>query len=378
MQWNWQYPDWPHFTWDSARLARLEAAFLRESGIIAGAAKHLAVADRDALTVDLMTGDAMDTSEIEGEYLDRESVRSSILRQLGLAVDKRVARPAEAGVAEMQVNVFKTYSEPLSDGALFAWHGMVANGRLDLEVIGRYRDHAEPMRVVSGTGRKQRIHFEAPPSKRIEKEMRAFIRWFNAGTPDGDLSIPILTRAGIAHLWFESIHPFEDGNGRIGRAIAEKAIMQGLSHHVVTALSTTLLRRRKDYYQALENASRGLATTDWLVWFAGMAIETGRHGLAQVEFIIHKTKLLDSVRGRINERQEKVLRRMFAAGGEGFKGGLSARNYAAITGAASATVTRDLADLTAKGALIREGEWKATRYRLNIPDSFGKRLGRNR
>jgi Fic family protein len=367
MQWNWQHPDWPHFTWDEARLAQSEARFLHETGMMAGATKHLVMAERDALTVDLMTGDAMDTSEIEGEYLNRESVQSSIRRQLGLAVDKRKVRPTEAGIAEMQVNAFKTNSLPLSHDALFAWHGMVASGRRDLEVIGRYRDHAEPMRVVSGTDAKQRIHFEAPPSKRVEAEMRAFIRWFNAGAPSGDLSIPILTRAGIAHLWFESIHPFEDGNGRIGRAVAEKAIMQRLLHPSVTVLSSTLLKHRKNYYKALENASRDLAITDWLVWFAEMAIEASRQGLAQVEFIIHKTKLLDSVRGNINERQEKVLLRMFAAGIEGFKGGLSARNYAAITGVASATVTRDLADLVAKGALLREGERKASRYRLNLP-----------
>lgn len=367
MQWNWQHSDWPHFNWDKARLAQSEALFLHETGMMAGAAKHLVVADRDALTVDLMTGDAMDTSEIEGEYLDRESVQSSIRRQLGLAVDKQKVRPTEAGIAEMHVNAFKTFSEPLSHDTLFAWHGMVASGRRDLEVIGRYRDHAEPMRVVSGTGAKQRIHFEAPPSKRVEAEMRAFIRWFNAGAPGGDLSIPILARAGIAHLWFESIHPFEDGNGRIGRAVAEKAIMQRLLHPSVTALSSTLLKHRKNYYKALENASRDLAITDWLVWFADMTIEASRQGLAQVEFIIHKTKLLDAVRGNINERQEKVLLRMFAAGIEGFKGGLSAKNYATITGAASATVTRDLADLVAKGALLREGERKASRYRLNLP-----------
>ena len=367
MQWNWQHPDWPHFIWDEARLARPEAVFLRESGMTTGAAKHLVVTDQDALTVDLMTGDAMDTSEIEGEYLDRESVQSSIRRYLGLAATKRTARPAEAGIAEMVVNVFKTFSEPLSHDVLFAWHGMVASGRRDLDVIGRYRDHAEPMRIVSGTGRNQRIHFEAPPSNRVDEEMGRFILWFNAGTPGGGASIPILTRAGIAHLWFESIHPFEDGNGRIGRAIAEKAIMQGLSHPGITALSSTLIKRRKNYYKALENASRSLEITDWLAWFADIALEAGRNGLAQVEFLIHKAKLLDLVRGKVNERQEKALLRMFAAGIEGFKGGLSAKNYAAITGAAPATVTRDLVDLAAKGALIREGERKATRYRLNMP-----------
>lgn len=367
MKWNWQQPEWPAFTWDQQKLTRAERIFLEEAGMVSGASMHLTVKDNESLMVELMTGDALDTSKIEGEILNRESVLSSIRRNLGLKVERKRSTPAEAGIAEMTVNNFQTYADPLDHHSLHAWHGMVVGERLDLDSIGRYRNHTEPMQIVSGTGRKRRIHFEAPPSGQVSPEMGKLIQWFNKTAPSTTKTpLPVLVRAGIAHLWFESIHPFEDGNGRIGRAIAEKAIMQGLSNPTVTALSTTLLRHRKEYYQALEMASTGMEITDWLLWLSAAAIEAGRYCMSQVEFLIAKTKLLDSLRDRINPRQEKVLLRMFAAGPDGFVGGLSAKNYATITNAASATVTRDLTDLVAKDALTKTGERKTTRYHLNI------------
>ncbi len=366
-KWNWQNPKWPHFTWDQEKLARAERIFLEENGVSSGASMHLAVRDKDALTVELMTGSALDTTKIEGETLDRDSVQSSIRRDLGFKVDRKRSRPAEAGIARMTVSNFQTYADPLSAGSLSAWHELIMGERTDLDRVGRYRKHDEPMQVVSGLGRKRRVHFEAPPSADVAAEMARFIRWFNTtALPAAKTRLPVLVRAGMAHLWFESIHPFEDGNGRLGRALAEKAIMQGLSNPTVTALSPTLLKYRKAYYRALEQASAGLEITDWLLWFSAAAIEAGRHCLSRVEFLIAKTRLLDSLRDRINPRQEKALLRLFAAGPDGFVGGLSAGKYASITGAAPATATRDLADLAAKGALTKTGERKATRYHLNI------------
>lgn len=365
MKWNWQNPEWPDFIWDQNKLIRAERIFLEETGMTSGASRHLLVRDKETLMVELMTGDALDTSEIEGETLDRASVQSSIRRGLGLKVDKRRVKPAEAGIAEMMVNNFQTYLHPLEHRNLFSWHGMIVGERLDLDTVGQYRNHKEPMQVVSGVGRKRRVHFVAPPSEKVQSEMGRLIRWFNKTKPHtGKPPLPVLVRAGIVHLWFESIHPFEDGNGRIGRALAEKALMQGLLNPTMTALSTTLLRHRKVYYQALEKASTGLEITDWLLWFSAAAIEAGRHCLAQIEFLIEKTKLLDSLKGQMNPRQEKALLRMFAVGPDGFVGGLSAKNYATITGAASATATRDLADLVSKRALVKAGERKATRYHL--------------
>lgn len=223
------------------------------------------------------------------------------------------------------------------------------------------------MQVVSGSVYEPKVHFEAPSSSRVPSEMKRFIAWFGQTAPGGENALPALTRAGIAHLYFESIHPFEDGNGRIGRAIAEKALAQSLGQPTLTALAATILARRKSYYEALERANKENEITRWLMWFAGVAIEAQRGTIALVEFLIDKTKLLDRLKGQLNARQEKALRRMFREGPEGFKGGLSAGKYSTITGASPATTTRDLADLVEKGALVREGERRYARYHLSVP-----------
>lgn len=179
--------------------------------------------------------------------------------------------------------------------------------------------------------------------------------------------LPAITRAGISHIYLESIHPFEDGNGRIGRGIAEKAAAQAVGQPILLSLATTILAHQKRYYEALERANRRIDLTEWLMWFGEIALEVQRRSLALVEFVIAKTKLLDRLRGEINARQEKALLRMFEEGPEGFKGGLSAGNYMTITGASPATTTRDLADLVEKGALVRSGELKHARYALRVP-----------
>ena len=367
MTWNWQQPDWPKFTWDGARLALAEEQFLIGGGVFVGAVKHLRDADRNQLTIEAMSAEALTTSEIEGEILNRASVQSSIQRQMGLASDHRRVAPAEQGVSEMIVSLYKTFSAPLSEMMLFEWHGMLMKGRRDLLEVGTYRTSAEPMQVVSGAIDAPKIHFEAPPSNEVPFEMDGFIDWFNRTAPGGREPLPAITRAGTAHLYFESIHPFEDGNGRVGRAIAEKSLAQNLGQPTLIALAATILARRASYYAALEAANKRNEISKWLAWFAGATIEAQRRTMALIEFLIAKTKLFDRLSGQLNERQKKALLRMFEEGPAGFKGGLSAGNYGTITGASPATATRDLADLTAKGALIREGERKSARYALDIP-----------
>ena len=366
MNWNWQTPDWPNFTWNLSRMAATEEQFLIGAGVVIGTAKHLGEDERNQLLVEVMSGEALTTSEIEGEILNRASVQSSIQRQLGLAADKRRTTPAEQGIAEMMVDLFRSSAEPLSNEMLYRWHQMVAAGRKDLIDIGRYRTGKEPMQVISGRIGAQKVHFEAPPSKRVPSEMKRFIAWFNQTVPQGVEPLPAITRAGIVHLYFESIHPFEDGNGRIGRAIAEKAMAQSYGQPLLVALATTILAHQKSYYEALEKANKQVDVTAWLTWFADIALEAQRRTITQVEFLIAKTKLLDRLRGHINDRQQKALLRIFREGPEGFKGGMSAGNYSTITGASPATTTRDLADLTEKGALVRTGERKHARYALNL------------
>jgi Fic family protein len=366
MRWNWQQEDWPNFSWNAPRLQKAEALFLEGAGIAIGISRHLGEADRGALSVELMSHEAIDTSAIEGEALDRDSVQSSIRRHLGLAGDQRRVKPAEAGIAEMMVDLYERVAEPLHESTLHQWHRLVANGRTDLADIGRYRTGGDPMQIVSGPLHRPKVHFEAPPAAQVDQEMARFLAWVEQSGPGGPSPLPPLTRAGLAHIWFESIHPYEDGNGRIGRAVSEKLLAKGLPTPVVTGMASTLLAHRKAYYAALERAHGRLEITDWLLWFAAKAIEAQRRTLQQVEFVLAKARTLDSLRGKLNPRQEQALLRMFAAGPDGFAGGLSAANYMTITGAPPATTTRDLAALVGLGALLRTGEHKATRYQLNI------------
>lgn len=234
-----------------------------------------------------------------------------------------------------------------------------------IETVGSYRTHTEPMQIVSGEPGLAEIHFEAPPSTRVPAEMDTFLSWFNDTAPSGKTPLPPLTRAGLAHLYFESIHPFEDGNGRIGRAISEKALAQSIGEPSLIALAYTVERHRKRYYEMLEASSMNTTITDWLVYFANTILDAQRTTLARVDFSVAKAKFYERFRDQFNKRQEKVIGRMFREGVYGFKGGLSAENYLAITKTSRATATRDLRDLVARGALKRTGELRHTRYFLN-------------
>ncbi len=363
MTWNWQHKDWPNFAYDAAALSQVESQFLHKAGIMHGSLKHITQDDKESLRVQLISEEAYKTSEIEGEILDRDSLQSSIRKHFGLKTDGRKIPAAEQGIAEMLVDLYKTYDKPLDHKRLFLWHEMLTNGRRDLKDIGCYRSHEEPMQIVSGTLYEPEVHFEAPPSKDVPSEMEAFIAWFNG---QGE-KLPILLRSGIAHIWFESIHPFEDGNGRIGRAISEKALSQGLERPTLIALARGIERSRKAYYAALHGASDSLDIQDWLAFFCQTVLEAQDYTQIMIDFLIEKSKFYDRLEGKkLNERQSKVIARMFEEGNEGFKGGLSAENYISISGAARATATRDLQGLVEISALKKTGERKYTRYYLNI------------
>lgn len=359
MTWNWQQADWPHFTYDEAAIAPLEADFLRESGILIGTFRHLDADEKDLLTVDLMSTEALKTSEIEGEILNRDSLQSSIRRQFGQQTDGRKIPPAEQGIAEMMVNLYRTFDQPLSHGTLHDWHRMLTYGRNDLNDIGRYRTHGDPMQIVSGAVYRPKVHFEAPPSDQMQWQMDGFLEWFN-----GSQSLPALIRSGIAHLYFVCIHPFEDGNGRIGRAIAEKAIAQNTGQPSLTALATRIENGRNAYYDALEAANKQNEITEWLLYFGQVILDAQKTTETHIQFLIDKAKLYDRLRGRLNERQEKAIARMFNEGPNGFTGGLSSENYVSITQTSTATATRDLRQLVELGALKRTGKLKGTRYWL--------------
>ncbi len=366
MIWNWQKKDWPKFSYDKVLLEELEGQFLLMSGVLIGAYQHVSDEDKNILIVDIMSNEALKTSKIEGEILNRDSLQSSIRRNFGLVVDKKKIPPAEQGIAEMMVDLYRTFNQPLTQKSLFAWHHMLMSGRSDLKNVGAYRGHGDPMQVISGALHRPRVHFEAPPSNNMKHEMKQFIAWFNETAPGGMSPLPALTRAGIAHLYFVCIHPFEDGNGRIARALTEKALSQSLRQPTLIALSHVIEKYRKVYYDALEHNNKTLEITDWLVYFAKTIIQAQEYTQHMINFLIEKTKLYDKTRGNLNERQTKAIGRIFLEGPEGFRGGLSAENYIRITGTSRATATRDLQELVDMGVLHRTGELKSTRYHLNI------------
>ncbi|MDF1659202.1 MAG: Fic family protein [Verrucomicrobiales bacterium] len=361
MKWNWQQAGWGEFSYRDKNLTPLEREFLHQTGLIFGAYRHLSSHERDKLRVELISDEALKTSEIEGEYLNRESLQSSIRKHLGLDTDHRRIPPGEAGIAEFMIHLFSRFDDPLDHETLFHWHKLLMNGRHDLQEIGAYRSDPSPMQIVSGQLHEPKVHFEAPPSDRVTAEMDQFIAWFNESAVQ---QLPALTRAGITHSYFESIHPFEDGNGRIGRALSEKALAQSLGQPSLIPLAAEIHRERKRYYGALAAVSKDNEITDWLEYFAQTVLDAVHATHRQVGFLIEKSKLFQRLDGQLNSRQEKCLLRLFEAGPKGFEGGLSAKNYISITQAHRVTATRDLNDLVEKGALTKVGERKSTRYFL--------------
>jgi Fic family protein len=368
MTWNWQRPDWPNFTYDPEVFEPLEQQFLLRSGEFIGACKHIGRDEQETLKIELLSEEAVKTSEIEGDILNRDSVQSSLRQQFGLGVEHPGVNPAERGISQMTAHLYRGFAAPLDEKALFEWHTMVMSGNTSAAVIGGYRTHAEPMQVVSGADYRRTVHFEAPPSPRVPDEMKRFIDWFNDTGPAGKNPLPALARAGVTHLYFESIHPFEDGNGRIGRALSEKALAQILRQPSLIALAYTIERKRNNYYAALERSNKDLEITEWVRYFADTILEAQINTLRRVEFYVAKAKFYQRLRGRLNARQDKVIARMFREGIDGFKGGLSAENYIIIAKASRASATRDLQDLVEIGALTRTGTLRHTRYFLNLAE----------
>jgi len=366
MRWNWTRATWPNFRFESTALEPLERRFLLSSGEILGAVRHVTGDERDRLRIELLSEEAMRTSAIEGEELDRASVQSSLRRQFGLPTDAATLKPLEQGIAELMADVYSGFATPLTHETLYRWHGMLLSHDRSLQTVGAYRGHDDAMQIVSGRLDRTTVHFEAPPSKQVPGEMQAFLDWFNRAGPDGPVPLPALTRAALGHLWFESIHPFEDGNGRLGRALAEKSLAQNIGQPSLIALAYTIERDRKGYYDQLETHQKSLEVTDWLLWFGESVLKAQQVTLERVAFFIAKAKFYDLHRDQLNERQAKAIERIFREGPAGFKGGLSAENYIAITGTSRATTTRDLQDLVEMGALKRTGERRHTRYWLNL------------
>jgi len=359
MRYNWQQQTWPDFRFDSQVIEAELRTFSHGSGIARGMWSALSAPLQTEAVVNLLIVEAMKTSEIEGEYFSREDVMSSVRNRLRLQPPRPASVDRAArGVAELMVSVRETFAAPLSETLLFDWHDTLMLGR---DAVGRgWRTSPEPMQVVSGRQDRPTVHFEAPPSADVPTEMARFLKWFN-GCDD---SLDPVVRAAVAHVYFESIHPFEDGNGRIGRAISEKAIAQGFGHPALLSLSLEIESNRKAYYDALQEAQRGNELTPWLVYFAKLVVAAQQKANEQIQFVVWQARFLERFESALKTRQLKVLRRMIEAGPDGFTGGMSAKKYVAMTGTSRATATRDLQELMKLEALKRTGEGRGVRYWL--------------
>ena len=362
MPWNWELPNWPKFQFDPDHIAHLERQFLLGVGSALAYLKTIEAQEYNRFIVEILSLEGVESSRIEGEILDRESLQSSIKQHFGLPTKEKRGADKESGMAQLLCDVYESYDKPLTHEMLWRWHSMLFKDLSNIADCGKYRTHPEPMQIVSNRYDSQRVFFEAPPSAKVHQEMTAYVHWFNASKGSGS----ILGRAAIAHVYFESIHPFEDGNGRIGRVLVEKILSQGVGRPVLIAISKMLEKRKKEYYSALEKCNRTLDVQDWVEFFSSVVIQAHEESMNLLYFIIEKSKMLTTLSGQINTRQMKVLLRMFAEGPTGFKGGLSAENYISITKTTRATATRDLTDLVEKGALVKTGELRHTRYRLNL------------
>lgn len=370
MTYNWQQPDWPYFTYDLAGVQDSLYQFAEKTGRVSGVLLGLPDELKNEVLIDLIVQEASETSAIEGELISREDIRSSICNQLGFNHEpEKVLDPRAHDIASLMLDMQKTFHEPLSQQKLFAWHTMLFKHSADIKrmTVGQWRIHVEPMQIISGPVGKVKIHFEAPPSSQVPEEMKHFLQWFNETAPHKNKTISTpLVRAAIAHLYFESIHPFEDGNGRIGRAIAEKALSQGLGYCVLMSLSQTIEKNKKNYYEALKEAQSNNHITAWIEYFVETALAAQINAEQQINFILLKAKFFDKFKPQLSERQLKVVQRMFKAGPQGFIGGMNATKYISLTGVSKATATRDLQYLLSIGVLKQEGGGRSTHYQLNL------------
>jgi Fic family protein len=356
--------EWPVFRWDEGLAAQHLAPVRHRQGRLIGRMEALGFDLRAEAVLATLTEDVLKSSEIEGEIFDKDQVRSSIARRLGM--DIGALAPADRhieGVVEMMLDATQKYPEPLTDERLFAWHAaLFPTGRSGMTkiIVGAWRDDGSgPMQVVSGPMGRERMHYEAPSAPRLEAEMSAFLKWFN----DEAVLDPVL-KAALAHLWFVTIHPFDDGNGRMARAIADMALARSeQSAQRFYSMSAQIRLERNAYYEILEATQKGdLDVTAWLEWFLGCldrAIEGAEDTLSGV---LRKARFWEAIKDQpLNERQRKVINRLL----HGFEGKLTSSKWATLTKSSPDTALRDITDLIKRGILVRDpGGGRSTSYSL--------------
>ena len=362
----WQLTEWPALAWDDQSLSTLLARVSHKQGRLLGKMEALGFELRDEANLRTLTEDVIKSSDIEGEQLEPDQVRSSIARRLGMDVAGLIPSDRHVdGIVEMMLDATSNYDDPLTEERMFAWHAaLFPAGRSGMQkiTVGEWRDDSEgPMQVVSGPMGREIVHYEAPPAERVSGEISAFIRWFEH---PGDRD-PLLM-SGLAHLWFVTIHPFADGNGRIARAIADMALARSeKSPQRFYSLSAQMRLERKDYYSSLEWTLKGeLDVTRWQTWF----LECFEHALdganKTLKTVLQKARFWESfAKVSLNDRQVKVLNRVL----DGFEGKLTSSKWAKLAKCSQDTASRDISDLMEKGALTKEpGGGRSTSYSIVV------------
>ncbi|MBR7199635.1 DUF4172 domain-containing protein [Pseudomonas sp. CFBP13508] len=373
--WIWQQPDWPDFNWQAERLAPLLRECVQTQGRLLGMAGSVgdsmsAQSELDALLQNIVT-----SSAIEGEQLNVGSVRSSLARRLGLEwTDRDSVSQRSEGLAQLMLDATHGFDEPLTLARLLEWHSWLFPAEEAMFsarpiLVGTLRGD-EPMQVVSGRLDQPTVHFEAPPRQGLEQQIERFLSWFEASR--NQVSLDPLLRAGIAHFWFVTLHPFDDGNGRLTRTITDLALAQGEAQAIrFYAMSASILEDRAGYYRILESSQKAtLDITEWLTWFLQTLLRSLQQAITRIDSVLGKTRFWQTHReSDLSAEQIKVLKRLLDGGERGFEQGLSAGQYQAVAKVSKATATRHLAELLDKGCLQRlPGGGRSTRYKINYPD----------
>ncbi|MFA7891877.1 Fic family protein [Pseudomonas putida] len=368
-QWIWQQPGWPGFTWQTETLAPLLRACSQAQGRLLGMLDAIGHDTEVQSSLDAMLQNIITSSAIEGEQLNVGSVRSSLARRLGLDEESQSATPRSEGLAALLLDATQGYEQTLDTERLFTWHRWLfpSDGLLLARPlhIGTLRGD-EPMQVVSGRIDRPTVHFEAPARTGLETQLADFLAWFERSRSDASLD-PFL-RAGIAHLWFVTLHPFDDGNGRLTRALTDLALAQGERQAIrFYAMSASILDDRAGYYRILEASQKGgLDITRWLYWFLTTLLNSLEKALVRIDRVLAKARFWQAHRGqRLSAEQVKVLNRLLDGGERGFEQGISAAQYQAVAKVSKATATRHLSDLLEKGCIERlPGGGRSTRYQI--------------
>lgn len=379
IKWIWQQADWPNLVCDNTALAPLLREVTQLQGRLLGQAGAINEAHSAKANIDALLQNIVQSSAIEGEVLNVESVRSSLTKRLGLEEAGLTAETAKmAGLAELLLDATQNYSESLTLERLYRWHGYLFAEhddrafQLDSIKVGQLRGN-EPMQVVSGPVHKRTVHFEAPPRDGLDQQVDAFLTWLADSATDHKID-PIL-RAAKAHFWFVTLHPFDDGNGRLARAISDYALAQA-EHQSIRfyAMAASIMEKRSSYYEVLEACQKGdLDITAWMVWF----LETLKHSInaarAHIDVVLQKTRFWQAhALDGLNESQIKVLNRLLDAGEGGFEGRLNASKYKSIAGVSKATATRHLQELLDRQCIRKcEGGGRSTHYDIQWPEKRG-------